>query len=224
MGKSTIKILAFILVACAAILIYIIAKQKGDDKKKKAEVPPNPAVPDPVKYPGINPVPTNAIDVVKAIIKPVADDRFPLIQGSKGKNVMLLQLSLNNSGASLKVDGAFGPATAAALKKKWGDVDGITEGEFNLIVFDSPVQGGMPVQFLAPIQSGSKGYWVQVLQCLLGIAITGTFADSTDQALRKLGYVNGSITVQQIQAIGRVKDPLAAAPNFGIDNYTFKPF
>lgn len=225
MGKTTIKILALVLVLSAGILLYVLFKQK----KAAAEAEKNKQAPAPqptgggTRYAGIKPTPGNGVAETKALLKPVGDDKFPLVQGSRGKNVTLLQLSLNYGGAKLKVDGAFGPATAAALKKQWNDVDGINEGEFNMIVFDFPVRGAIPVHLLPILKVGSKGYWVQVLQAILGIPPTGTFADGTANELKKNGYVTGMITVQQLIAIGKVKDPLAVTPYVDPVNYTFNP-
>ena len=51
-----------------------------------------------------------------------------LREGSNGEPVKRLQASLNAKGASLQIDGAFGPATKAALKKFQADRGLVADG------------------------------------------------------------------------------------------------
>jgi hypothetical protein len=57
---------------------------------------------------------------------------FPLKQGSRGTLVSMLQKALSKNIPSLKIDGQFGPATAAALKAA-GYSSTIDEGTFSSI-------------------------------------------------------------------------------------------
>jgi hypothetical protein len=208
MSKTTIIILIVILVLSAGILYFVMSKNKKetkkfwDDQNKQdpagAAVNVSQAKTDRVAAPG----PKKDGTIFKPVMVPtVKDDKFPLVIGSKGKNVKLLQLALG-----IKTDGSYGPQTAATLKKKMFDTDGVNAVEFNSYVFDMKVkQLGMAPQYLKALGSGDTGYWVSVLQILLDVTPTGKIGDSTLDAMKKAGFVHGTIRIDEVIAMGKVK-------------------
>lgn len=62
---------------------------------------------------GVRPLWTAGL--LPVVVRPSAQLKLPLRPGSNGVSVALLQRALNRHGASLRVDGAYGPRTTAAV-------------------------------------------------------------------------------------------------------------
>ena len=101
------------------------------------------------------------------IITPL-DEHLPLTNGSRGDGVKLLQEKLNSLGASLGVDGSFGPASASAVEifqvanglPRTGEVDAATAaalyGEAPKALSDAQLEG-VPGQFLGSFEAWDGG-------------------------------------------------------------------
>lgn len=59
---------------------------------------------------------------------------FPLVQGSRGPEVEVLQNYLNGKGEALVVDGIFGPRTEEAVRRNFNNSPQVSEENFNKIV------------------------------------------------------------------------------------------
>ncbi|HEY9048283.1 MAG TPA: peptidoglycan-binding protein [Ohtaekwangia sp.] len=75
--------------------------------------------------------------MAKIFARSSGSDSFPLKKGSRGTRVTQLQQALIKKGASIKVDGKFGAATASALKAA-GYSDSIDATGFSQIIGQSP--------------------------------------------------------------------------------------
>ena len=119
-----------------------------------------------------------------------------LKKGSKGEAVKTLQRNLNTAiGAGLSVDGSFGPACYAAVKKfqsKYGlSVDGIA-GPATQKKLASVIANKKNVVVATPtLRKGSKGENVKTLQRNLnaaigaGLAVDGSFGPACYAAVKK---------------------------------------
>jgi hypothetical protein len=101
-------------------------------------------------------------------------------QGARGERVKTIQYLLNAAGASVGVDGDFGPATAAAVRS-YQSSHGLTA--------DSVVGGQTWSRLAVTIRQGSTGNAVRALQSQLtahGVATTvdGNFGPQTTANLR----------------------------------------
>ena len=101
-------------------------------------------------------------------------------QGARGERVKTIQYLLNAAGASLSVDGDFGPATAAAVRS-FQSSHGLTA--------DAVVGGQTWPRLAVTVRQGSTGNAVRALQSQLtahGIATTvdGNFGPATAANLR----------------------------------------
>lgn len=100
-------------------------------------------------------------------------------QGATGENVRTLQYLLNARGASLTVDGNFGPLTAAAVSAFQGNVGLVADG----IVGDA-TWGAL----IAQLASGASGDAVRAVQSQLNarsgqVSVNGTFDAETQHAV-----------------------------------------
>ena len=125
--------------------------------------------------------------------------------GSKGETVIHLQTRLNFLGyGPLEVDGDFGPATEAAVKKFQQnnnplDVDGIVGPDTWRIIDD--VYHGTPT-----LRRGSKGEFVKRLQIELNardfgygpLKVDGDFGPATEAAVKKFQQNNNPLDVDGI--------------------------
>jgi hypothetical protein len=64
-------------------------------------------------------------------LRGVGDDKFPLQKGSKGTQVIKLQVMLNTEGAGLNTDGDFGRNTLLALQKYYGKDSVVDQKDFD---------------------------------------------------------------------------------------------
>lgn len=101
-------------------------------------------------------------------------------EGSEGENVRTVQFFLNDHGATLAVDGDFGPLTKAAVEwlqhGKGLQVDGVV-GDVTWPVLISPTQIGLSGASVSAVQS-------QVDSRVDILAIDGDFGSETDGAVR----------------------------------------
>jgi len=100
-------------------------------------------------------------------------------QGSTGENVRTVQYLLNARGASLTVDGVFGPSTAAAVSGFQGSVGLAADG----IVGDATWAA-----LIMQLSSGSSGDAVRAVQSQLNarsgqVTVNGTFDAPTVRAV-----------------------------------------
>lgn len=109
---------------------------------------------------------------------------WPLVvQGDKGERVVAIQYLLNQRiGAGLKVDGVFGPLTAAAVRN--------FQSRFHLQV-DGKVGSQTWTQLVIEVQRGSSGAAVMAVQHNLrfaygftSLAVDGIFGPATQTAVR----------------------------------------
>ena len=127
---------------------------------------------------------------------------WPLVvQGDKGERVVAIQYLLNQRvGAGLAIDGIFGPATAAAVRK--------FQARFGLLV-DGKVGPQTWTHLIIEVQRGNSGPAVAAVQHNLryaygfsSLAVDGIFGPITQSAVRsfqarfKIGIdgIVGSIT------------------------------
>ncbi|MGB6985573.1 MAG: peptidoglycan-binding protein [Candidatus Aquilonibacter sp.] len=101
-------------------------------------------------------------------------------QGATGENVRTIQYLLNEQGATLTVDGNYGPLTAAAVSTFQGSVGLSTDG----IVGDA-TWGALITQ----VSSGSTGGAVSAVQSQLNarsnqVTVSGTFDAATLRAVQ----------------------------------------
>ena len=135
-----------------------------------------------------------------------APSEYPMLaKGAKGDDVKQLQSLLNARGASLVVDGLFGPKTDAAVKSFQsanglsanGIVDDATWGA--LLTADPTTPGGTPapeVPAFLPLSSGSTGDAVNQLQqalisCGYTVTVSGTFDAATEDAVKQYQTLYG---------------------------------
>lgn len=136
-----------------------------------------------------------------------------LRQGARGAAVEHLQNQLNSAGASLRVDGSFGPATNAAVRnlqsaagigvdgvvgpKTWGALAGniqigsTTAPANPVTTAPSPAASSQP-----KLRQGDRGEAVRTLQSLLvergaSIRVDGSFGPATASAVRSLQSAAG---------------------------------
>lgn len=134
-----------LIILLLVILIYMNrdkpAVQALTDKFKKPVTPPATLTP-PVT------TPFNVVDA-----KPVANDSWPLKEGSRGDRVKTLQQAINrlndNTGKKypiLSVDGELGAKTKKAVIVQAGTVywtsEGMTQNNFNLLCQNAIASGG----------------------------------------------------------------------------------
>lgn len=129
--------------------------------------------------------------------------------GSRGAAVSTLQEQLNASGASLQVDGSFGPATASAVRALQSEagigVDAVV-GPLTWSALGSGVSVGgggtsAPTAPSAPVgqpklRSGDRGSAVESLQSALNssgasLSVDGSFGPATASAVRALQSAAG---------------------------------
>ncbi len=149
-----------------------------------------------------------------------ADDEIPhdvVKNGSSGAAVAVLQLLLRANGATLEVDGKFGPITDSALKafqsehgleangicgpETWARVDSI-EYPSNVSPDTSEAVTGDSTTKYSTLRRGSSGELVKTLQNLLNqngatLEVDGKFGPLTDAAVRAYQKANG-LTVDGI--------------------------
>lgn len=132
--------------------------------------------------------------------------------GARGEAVRQLQNSLNASGASLNVDGVFGPATTRAVRsyqsKKGLAVDGIvgarTRAALNGSGSQERSQAPAPSNRASSstLRRGDRGSAVTTLQKKLNasgakLTVDGSFGSATDRAVRGL-QANAGLTVDGV--------------------------
>lgn len=107
---------------------------------------------------------------------------WPLEQeGSTGENVRSVQYLLNAHGATLAVDGAFGPLTAAAVRRFQST---------NGLKVDGIVGNATWSALIVEVSSGSSGNAVRAVQSQISVrasgwvTVDGTFDPETDSAVR----------------------------------------
>lgn len=102
-------------------------------------------------------------------------------EGSTGENVRSVQYLLNAHGATLAVDGAFGPLTAAAVR-------GFQSTES--LKVDGIVGNATWPALIVEVSSGGSGDAVRAVQSQISfrasgwVTINGTFGPETDSAVR----------------------------------------
>jgi peptidoglycan hydrolase-like protein with peptidoglycan-binding domain len=136
-------------------------------------------------------------------------------EGSTGENVRSVQYLLNAHGATLAVDGAFGPLTAAAVR-------GFQSTES--LKVDGIVGNATWPALIVEVSSGGSGDAVRAVQSQISfrasgwVTINGTFGPETDSAVRSFqgdiglsvdgivgpntwnAFVSGYLTSQSSQA------------------------
>jgi peptidoglycan hydrolase-like protein with peptidoglycan-binding domain len=166
----------------------------------------------------------------------------PLRQGSTGWQVKALQSALNAHGASLLVDGAFGPRTHRAVvsfqQRNGLVVDGVvgpqTAGALNrgdaspspAGPEDGPSPVAPTVSGVPALSFGSRGGLVSALQRALNqkgasVGVDGVFGAQTHSAVRSFQAANGLLVdgVVGPMTAGRLNDPtsrpISARPGGG---------
>jgi peptidoglycan hydrolase-like protein with peptidoglycan-binding domain len=123
-----------------------------------------------------------------------------LQQGSSGVCVQVLQNLLNRFGAGLTVDGIFGPATAAAVRRFQSRnglvIDGIVGPHTKSALYGSPTAALDLRTSCGLLSQGSGGRCVAELQRLLnthgfGLVIDGDFGSATASAVRSFQSSHG---------------------------------
>ena len=125
-----------------------------------------------------------------------------LQQGSTGACVTLLQRLLNGHGASLTIDGIFGPATDAAVRRFQSQnglsADGIVGPLTKSALYGSPTRALDLRTACGLLLRGSSGSCVTQLQKLLNskgasLVVDGTFGSATDSAVRSFQSSHGLV-------------------------------
>lgn len=125
-----------------------------------------------------------------------------LQQGSTGACVTLLQKLLNGHGASLTVDGIFGPATDAAVRRFQSQsgliVDGIVGPQTKSALYGSPTKALDLRTACGLLLRGSAGPCVTQLQKLLNskgasLTVDGIFGSATESAVRSFQSSHGLV-------------------------------
>src|SRR5690625_1344697 len=128
-----------------------------------------------------------------------------LRQGDRGQAVRTLQTKLNERGASLAVDGSFGPATRTAVRSLQSaagiSVDGVVGPQtWNALNGSTTIgggDGGTSVPGTQPkLRQGDRGQAVRTLQTKLNergasLAVDGSFGPATRTAVRSLQSAAG---------------------------------
>ena len=119
-----------------------------------------------------------------------------LRQGDRGQAVRTLQTKLNESGASLTVDGSFGPATNSAVRSLQSasgiGVDGVVGPQtWNALSGSSSSGSSQP-----KLRQGDRGQAVRTLQTKLNesgasLTVDGSFGPATNSAVRSLQSASG---------------------------------
>lgn len=120
---------------------------------------------------------------------------FPLVKGSKGTAVKLLQILVG-----VTPDGDFGSITEAASVKALGT------GSISKEMFVAKCVDGAAGDADFPLTVGENSNYIQALQALLHIRITGTWGDEMTQKLSSM-VLNSTCTAADYIRI--VKDTLS---------------
>jgi peptidoglycan hydrolase-like protein with peptidoglycan-binding domain len=114
----------------------------------------------------------------------MASGDWPRVPGDDTHfDVRPVQYLLNQRGASLVVDGSFGPQTTAAVKKFQTD-HGLTP--------DGVIGNQTWPRLVVQVAKGSKGDAVRAVQSLLGVDEDGDFGSITDKHVREFQEVFGA--------------------------------
>jgi len=120
-----------------------------------------------------------------------------LRKGSRGNAVSYLQERLNAYGASLRVDGSFGPATLKAVKNRQSAAGIGVDGVVGPKTWNALSGSGSKAPSSQPkLRQGSRGSAVRTLQSQLNargadIAVDGSFGPATAKAVRALQSAAG---------------------------------
>ena len=161
------------------------------------------------------------LDVAGAVAASGPASTTLLREGSRGPAVSDLQAQLNAKGASLDVDGIFGPQTEAAVRafqEAHGlQVDGIVGPETRNALERAPsVQDGAVTNAQPVLRQGQQGPEVATLQSRLnavadsGLAVDGDFGPATRAAVvdfqRRAGIgVDGVVGPETYRALDEVE-------------------
>lgn len=100
-------------------------------------------------------------------------EKFPLVLGSTGKAVKILQVLLD-----VPMTGTYDAATVTAVAKVWG-LDSVDSVDFlGHVDWEADSANNFPLGM------GDKGPYVETVQILLGLDVTGTFDSKTASALK----------------------------------------
>ncbi|MGP9538502.1 C40 family peptidase [Brachybacterium sp. AOP43-C2-M15] len=121
-----------------------------------------------------------------------------LRQGARGAAVSYLQQRLNAHGASLAVDGSFGPATLRAVKSQQSSARIAVDGVVGPQTWSSLSGGGSTTDpgSRPKLRQGDRGSAVSTLQTTLNqrgasLAVDGSFGPATASAVRALQSAAG---------------------------------
>lgn len=121
-----------------------------------------------------------------------------LRQGARGAAVSHLQQRLNAHGASIAVDGSFGPATLRAVKAQQSSARISVDGVVGPKTWSSLSGGGSSSDSSSrpKLRQGDRGNAVRTLQTTLNqrgasLAVDGSFGPATASAVRKLQSAAG---------------------------------
>ena len=120
-----------------------------------------------------------------------------LRKGSRGNAVSYLQERLNAYGASLRVDGSFGPATLKAVKNRQSAAGIGVDAVVGPKTWNALSGSGSKAPSSQPkLRQGSRGSAVRTLQSQLNargadIAVDGSFGPATAKAVRALQSAAG---------------------------------
>jgi peptidoglycan hydrolase-like protein with peptidoglycan-binding domain len=139
------------IIAAAGIGIWLLAR--GTDKKEDVKIDEGDLTKE------NNPVSTETTSPSL----PSSNDNFPLLKGSKGVNVQLLQAYLNiikNSG--LVLDGIFGVKTDTALSNSYG-IKGVTASNWNAFLANLRSVKGIKATTITEANSKAISYLKQYI-------------------------------------------------------------
>ncbi|MGI5509130.1 peptidoglycan-binding domain-containing protein [Streptomyces sp. CA-106131] len=125
---------------------------------------------------------------------PPPTTNWPTVQqGATGERVKTVQYLLDAHGASLTVDGSFGPATDSAVRS-FQSAHGLTA--------DGIVGSNTWQALITTVQKGATGPAVQAVQSQLNahgasLTVDGSFGPATDSAVRSFQSAHG-LTVDGI--------------------------
>lgn len=122
-------------------------------------------------------------------------DKFPLIRGSRGSRVTMLQQALSKTSPSILIDGQFGPQTAGALKSAgyseivdealFKKITGVTSGSLT-IVFN-------PASLAASLYAGAQSKNIEQVMSVLKQLKSVSDYSSVNEYYKKQSFISKTI-------------------------------